>query len=71
MHYKDKFVGIKINGFCNGYFGRDDYDDKIIIASGSDWIVALDDKGNNCFASFDDGEEMEENILKWSNDESY
>ena len=24
-------IGIKIYGFCDGYFGSDDYDDKIII----------------------------------------
>ena len=24
-------IGDRITGFCNGYFGRDDYDDKICV----------------------------------------
>lgn len=32
-------LGKKIYGFCNGYFGRDDYNDKIIILEGEKWIV--------------------------------
>lgn len=66
VNYKDKFVGIKIYGFCNGYFGRDSYDDKIIIASGEDWIVAKSEYGRNEFASFDDVKEMNEYIEEWS-----
>lgn len=66
MNYKDKFVGIKIYGFCGGAFGRDSYDDKIIIASGENWIVAKNEKGQNEFASFDDIEYMEEEIKEWS-----
>ena len=27
-------IGTKIYGYCNGYFGRDDYGAKIIIAEG-------------------------------------
>ncbi|MFI8671965.1 hypothetical protein ACIGIJ_19100 [Bacillus paranthracis] len=70
VNYKDKFVGIKIYGFCNGYFGRDDYDDKVIIASGNDWIVGVDNQGINCFASFRGEEDsMEELIGKWSKEE--
>jgi hypothetical protein len=65
MNYKDKFVGIKIFGYCNGYFGRDSYDDKIIIASGEDWIVAKSEEGLNEFASFDNPTEMWEQIEKW------
>ena len=68
MHYKDKFVGIHIGGFCDGYFGRDDYDLKIIIASGRNWIVAEGDDERPAFASFDDVDEMETLILKWSDE---
>lgn len=32
-------IGRMISGFCNGYFGRDDYDDKIIILEDKKWIV--------------------------------
>jgi len=66
MNYKDKFVGTTIYGFCNGYFGRDSYDDKVIIASGENWIVGKTQYGYVEFASFDDGEEMEELIASWS-----
>lgn len=66
MNYKDKFVGINIYGFCNGYFGRDSYTDKAIIASGQDWIVAINQRGETEFASFDPGDDMEELITEWS-----
>lgn len=65
MNYKDKFVGIKIFGYCNGYFGRDSYDDKIIIASGEDWIVAKNNRGQSEFASFDSTDEMWKLIDEW------
>uniref|UniRef100_A0AAU8EHD8 Phage protein n=1 Tax=Bacillus phage Jabberwock TaxID=3163548 RepID=A0AAU8EHD8_9CAUD len=65
MNYKDKFVGIKIHGFCNGYFGRDSYDDKIIIASGENWIVAKCERGINWFSDIE-ADEMEELIQKWN-----
>lgn len=68
MHYKDKFVGIHIGGFCDGYFGRDDYDLKLILASGQNWIVAEGDAGRPAFASFDDPDQMETLILKWSDE---
>lgn len=32
-------IGTRIYGYCNGYFGRDDYNDKIIIHEGKTWIV--------------------------------
>lgn len=35
----NNFVGTKIYGYCEGYFGRDDYDDKIIILESRKWIV--------------------------------
>lgn len=35
------FVGTKIYGYCEGYFDRDGYNDKIIILEGKKWIVCL------------------------------
>ena len=32
-------VGDKLYGFCNGYFGRDSYETKVIEGVGKDWIV--------------------------------
>lgn len=36
-------VGIEINGFCGGWFGRDSYGDRRIEAFGVDWIVTRSD----------------------------
>lgn len=69
MIYKDKFVGINIYGFCNGYFGRDSYSDKMIIASGQNWIVAKGYEGRAEFASFDSHDDMEALIQEWSTEE--
>lgn len=69
MNYKDKFVGIRIFGFCNGYFGRDSYSDKTIIATGQNWIVGINQEGKNEFASFDDTDNMEELIKQWSTED--
>jgi len=39
--------GTRITGFCNGFFGRDSYFEKLIIASGiwgtTNWCVAEED----------------------------
>jgi hypothetical protein len=64
-------IGTKIYGFCNGYFGRDDYTDKIIIAEGKNWIVCayLDDSDNVTFVSFNNEKEKQECINKWMQNE--
>lgn len=36
----DVKVGDILYGFCNGYFGIESYENKIVEAVGSDWIVA-------------------------------
>lgn len=66
MIIKDEFIGIKIYGYCNGYFGRDSYEDKTIIASGEDWVVAKTEGGYKEFASFDNMESMKLLIKEWS-----
>lgn len=33
-------VGQRLSGFCAGYFGRDEYSEKVVEAVGPDWIVA-------------------------------
>ena len=56
-----------IRGFCNGYFGRDDYDDKMIILEGEKWIVCryLDQDMVTC-VNFDSAEEKQRCIDEWS-----
>lgn len=68
MNYKDKYVGLKIHGYGNGSFGRDSYLDKVVIASGEDWLVAKDDDGVNLFANFDDAEDMSHAVNDWIED---
>jgi len=38
-------VGEKIYGFCNGYFGRDDYEDKLCILVNNKFAVFVYDNG--------------------------
>ena len=59
----NNFVGIKIYGYCNGYFGRDDYSDKVIILEGKRWIVYsyLDNDRVTC-VNFN----TEEEKIEWS-----
>lgn len=48
-------VGDMLYGFCGGYFGRDSYGDKVVIAAGGDWLVARDlDCGEPLLAVGDD-----------------
>lgn len=63
---KDRFVGIEIFGCEGGYFNTDFHDDKIIVANGEDWIVAKSWDGDNDFAQFSNGQEMEKMIKEWS-----
>jgi hypothetical protein len=46
-------VGTKLYGFCNGYFGRDSYDEKIIEAIGNDWVVVRDSNNIPIMAYFE------------------
>ena len=41
----NEYVGQTLNGFCAGAFGRDSYDEKIVLANGVDWIVVRDTDG--------------------------
>ena len=62
-------MGTKIYGYCAGYFGRDDYDAKIIILEGRKWIVCAYLNPYNdriTCVNFDTEEEKETCIKKWS-----
>jgi hypothetical protein len=70
----NRFVGKVIpwkKGFCNGFFGRDSYAEKVIEAIGSDWVVARQDDGLPVFAYFEPGwqqEEMENLLKEWTDE---
>lgn len=61
-------IGMMIYGFCNGYFGRDSYDDKRIEAIGVDWIVArpCEEGAKAEFVAFDSWEERDRLVAEWS-----
>lgn len=70
-------IGTKIYGYCEGYFGRDDYGAKIIVAEGRKWIVCSYLYADNDYvtdyvtcANFDTEEEKEECIKRWSEEEN-
>lgn len=62
-------VGKIIYGFCNGFFGRDDYDDKIIVFETDKAICCtyVDDryKGILVTANFESSKEKQEYINEW------
>lgn len=69
-------VGKIIYGFCNGYFGRDDYETKIIVFETECSICCryINDekwreKGWLDCANFDSPEEKQECIDRWSKEE--
>lgn len=68
------YVGTILDGYCNGYFGRDSYGEKKIEAVGADWIVVREEhwieSKNKCIQSpdiaiFDSTEEMEQCVENW------
>lgn len=34
--------GTTLYGFCSGVFGRDSYNNKIVVGTGAGWVVAKD-----------------------------
>lgn len=66
----DVEVGTKLYGFCNGFFGRDSYDDKIVEAVGPDWIVVRDSSTLPMLANFSgmDKETIDECLTEWQTD---
>lgn len=60
-------VGKELIGFCEGYFGRDSYEDKVIIMNGLNWVVAISEEGYPEVATFEDKQELEEWVERNSN----
>lgn len=63
-------IGKRIYGFCNGFFGRDDYNDKIIVYETPLAIccIYVDRNLSNYLtvANFDSESEKQEYINEWS-----
>jgi len=69
------FIGQKLYGYCDGYFGRDSYETKRIEGFGIDWIVARESDWSCAteeietkilFAEFNSREEMIKLVKRWS-----
>ena len=60
-----KYIGKKIYGYCNGFFSKNEYGNKIIEAVGSDWIIARDSEGIADVALFDDTEMRDSYLKDW------
>lgn len=59
-------IGKKIHGFCNGYFGRENYETKTIIFEGSRWIVVVHEDETIACVNFDSAEEKQRLIDEWN-----
>jgi hypothetical protein len=63
-------TGKTLYGFCNGYFGRDSYEDKVIEGEGKDWIVAREmHTGSVVFAVFEDEKEKRSCLSEWGQED--
>lgn len=63
-------LGRTIYGYCNGFFGRDSYEDKIIIAEGNTWIlVRSKDSEYVMVANFENSAEKDEYVANWAIEE--
>lgn len=62
-----KYVGNKLYGYCNGFFGRDSYREKIVVFAGKHYIVCEDASGDVYVASFKgySEDEISEFINSW------
>ncbi len=63
-------IGVIIGGYCNGFFGRDDYEEKMIVFETYRSICCIypkrdDFRGWLSVADFENEEEKNEYIDKW------
>jgi hypothetical protein len=57
-------IGEIFNGYCDGYFGRDSYGEKQVVAFGNNWIVLIENN-NPIMATFIDKEERDFQVERW------
>lgn len=63
----NKYLGDTLYGYCNGYFGRESYEDKTVVYAGDNYIVCEYSDSYPCVAIFDkeSDEEIEALIDEW------
>lgn len=59
-------VGDEIGGYCNGYFGRDYYEDRICTFVAIDYAVFEDIDGHGTILSYREG--LEGDVDQWFGD---
>jgi len=59
------YLGFKLHGYCNGFFGEN-YDDKLIEAMGRNWIVVRIGKETK-YADFKNDKMMLKYLKRWTN----
>jgi hypothetical protein len=61
-------IGRVIYGLCNGFFGRNSYDNKRIEAEGIDWIMAreMEPDAKPEFAIFENMQSKQRYIDEWA-----
>lgn len=65
-------IGRIIYGYCEWFFGRDSYDDKMIIGEWYDWIVVQEQWDNwyKSFTTFKNTQSKQQHIDDWANRKS-
>lgn len=63
-------IGTLLNGYCNGFFGRDSYGEKRVEGVGADWVVVREDDGKPNCAFFESTEDRNYYIDLWLNEEN-
>lgn len=56
-------VGDVLYGYCEGYFGRDSYDEKTVEAVGHDWMIVRENKHPVALLEVPDG--IEAMAIQW------
>lgn len=61
-------IGITLYGFCNGFFGRDDYETKVIVYETPTSICCIYESQPDVLtcANFNSQEEKQKYINEWS-----
>jgi hypothetical protein len=62
-------VGMEIESFCEGSFGRDGYGPHVVVAWGWNWLLVRVNNKYLDVAEFDSNQEMMESIQRWMKEE--
>lgn len=65
-----KYIGETFYGYCNGYFGRDSYEDKTVVYAGRNYLLCEDEYKHPHLAVFQDesNNEITRLIESWMTD---